>query len=153
MEVILNDNSHGNAPEGNSPRDIQNYVSATGTFTVAAFSANVEPNDKIMISKRHLHTVDKVAIAAIPTVNSLAYKLSQFLASGDGDFAGGTPLPSNISLYDVLAGVNGIAVWMAAAAPGNNVSLHEVIRSIYDDTNELQGDWVNGGRLDHTRQH
>jgi len=103
MTIALNDNSHGNAPEGNSPRDIQDYDSSTGTFTTAAFSANVEENDRIVITKRILHSVDKVAIAGTPIVNSLAYKLSQFLASGDGDFAGSTPLPSNKSLYDVIA--------------------------------------------------
>ncbi len=51
-------------------------------------------------------------------------------------------------LYDILIGANGIPTWLAAAVPGNNVSMHEVIRSIFDDTNELQTDWVNGGRLD-----
>ena len=35
-------------------------------------------------------------------------QLSTFIADGDGDFASGTALPSNISLYDVLAGANGI---------------------------------------------
>jgi len=103
MVVALNNNAHGSAPEGNAPRDIQDYDSATGTFTVAAFSANVEEDDKIIIGKRNLYTDDKVAIATSPAANSLAYKLSQFLASGDGDFAGGTPLPSNKSLYDVIA--------------------------------------------------
>jgi len=103
MTIALNDNSHGNAPESNAPRDIQDYDSSTGTFTVAAFSANVEENDKIVVTKRVLHTMDKVALASSPTVNSLAYRLSQFIASGDGDFAGSTPLPSNKSLYDVIA--------------------------------------------------
>jgi len=102
MEVALNDNSHGNAPEGNAPRDVQDYDSATGTFTVAAFTANVEEEDRVIVSKRHLQVTDKTAIAASPTVDSLAYKISQFIADGDGDFATGTPLPSNTSLYDVL---------------------------------------------------
>jgi len=102
MEVALNANSHGNAPEGNAPRDIQDYASATGTFEVAAFSQEVEPSDRILISKRHLQVIDKTAMAAVPTVDSLGYKISQFLADGDGDFATGTPLPADTSLYDIL---------------------------------------------------
>jgi hypothetical protein len=102
MEVTLNDNNHGVAPEGASPRDIQDYVSATGTFTVAAFPANVEANDRIIVSKRHLQVIDKTAMAASPTVDSFSYKVSQFLADGDGDFATGTALPSNKSLYDTI---------------------------------------------------
>jgi hypothetical protein len=102
MSVNLNANSHGNAPEGNAPRDIQDYTSATGTFEVAAFSQEVEPNDSIVITKRILHTTDKVEIAAVPTENSLAYKISKFIASGDGDFADSTPLPADTSLYDIL---------------------------------------------------
>ena len=137
MEIGLNDNSHGNAPEGNAPRDIQDYVSATGTFTTAAFSANVEANDRIIVTKRHLQLVDKTALAATPTVDSFAYKISKYLADGDGDFATGTALPSNVSLYDIIAGANGIPVFPAAAAPANDVSLAEVLRAIYDDTDAL----------------
>jgi hypothetical protein len=92
--------------------------------------------------------ITDLALPVGPVANSLAYRLSQFLADGDGDFATGTPLPANTSLYDILHGANGISVWNAAAAPGNNVSMAEVLRAVYDDTNELQGDWVNGGRLD-----
>ncbi len=48
MEVLLNANSVGNAPE-RTQRQITDYVSATGTFTVTAFGANAEENDKIRI--------------------------------------------------------------------------------------------------------
>lgn len=48
MQVIKNANSAGNAPEGEI-RQITDYVSATGTFTVTAFSANVEENDVVLI--------------------------------------------------------------------------------------------------------
>jgi len=245
MIVFKNANSVGNAPEGQI-RDITNYVSATGTFTVTAFGANVEENDIILVARREQYIIDGVALQTTPATDSLAYKLSQYLASGDGDWAGGTALPSNVSLYDVvkalsyLAGTgtptqnsfldyimnkdggqtfaratdsleaireladtlataaalaiidafhdvatadavtnavmsdvignktdaatqdadattktiismvkgildvlidtDGISVWAAEAAPGNNVSLHEVIRAIYNDTHELQTD-------------
>jgi len=48
MQIIKNTNSVGNAPES-QVRQITNYVSATGTFTVTAFGANVEEGDSIFI--------------------------------------------------------------------------------------------------------
>ncbi|MCR4281848.1 MAG: hypothetical protein NUV72_02300, partial [Bauldia sp.] len=39
---------------------------------------------------------------------------------------------TNESLADVLYAANGIAVFPAAAAPANNVSLAEVVRAVYD---------------------
>jgi hypothetical protein len=44
----------------------------------------------------------------------------------------GAAMPSNQSLYDLLAGSGGIATFPASAVPGNNVSLAEVIRDIWD---------------------
>jgi hypothetical protein len=102
MTINLNDNNHGVSPEGDAPRDITDYVSATGTFTVTAFGANVEENDKLIVQKRGLHTTDAIGIKTTPATNSLAYKLSRFVADGDGDFATGTALPSNKSLYDTI---------------------------------------------------
>ena len=48
MKVLKNANAVGAAPEGQI-RLITDYVSATGTFTVAAFTANVEASDIILI--------------------------------------------------------------------------------------------------------
>lgn len=48
LQVILNKNSVGNAPEF-QVRQITDYVSTTGTFTTGAFSANVQANDEVMI--------------------------------------------------------------------------------------------------------
>ena len=134
MTVALNDNSHGAAPETNYPRDITDYETATGTFTTVAFSANVEASDRVIISKRHLHLIDNAAILAPPASGSLTYRLSQYLASGDGDFVGGTALPSNVSLYDILGGTNGHPAFPAAAAPANGVSLAEVLHLVSDRT-------------------
>jgi len=53
MQVIVNANSHGAAPE-TQIRQITNYVTATGTFTVNAFGANVEASDKIAIIHQSL---------------------------------------------------------------------------------------------------
>ncbi len=51
-------------------------------------------------------------------------------------------------LVNVLVGTAGVVTFPAAGAPANAISLAEIIRAIYDDTNELQGDWVDAGRLD-----
>ena len=46
--VVKNANSIGAAPSGET-REITDYVSATGTFTCTAFSANVEASDEIVL--------------------------------------------------------------------------------------------------------
>ena len=53
MVILRNTNSVGNAPEGQF-RDITNYVSITGSFTTAAFGANVEEGDVICVMKNEL---------------------------------------------------------------------------------------------------
>lgn len=45
-------------------------------------------------------------------------------------------------LINVLVGTAGVGTYPVAAAPGNAVSLAEILRSIYDDTDELQTDDV-----------
>jgi hypothetical protein len=50
MCILQNVNSAGNAPE-NEWREITNYVTATGTFTTTAFSANVQESDYIMVAR------------------------------------------------------------------------------------------------------
>jgi len=101
MVVVRNDNAVGVAPEGQI-RDITDYSSVDGVFTTVAFGANVEALDVVMIARREIFVVDGVALQATPIADSFAYKVSQYLASGDGDFATGTVLPSDASLYDTL---------------------------------------------------
>ncbi|MCK9474257.1 hypothetical protein [Sulfurimonas sp.] len=48
MQILHNDNSAGDAPE-KEVRQITDYVSATGTFTMTAFSAAVEAGDLCLI--------------------------------------------------------------------------------------------------------
>lgn len=69
-------------------------------------------------------------------------------AAQDGDATTSTAMSLIKGLHDVLWDTDGIAVFPAAAAPANNVSMAEVLRAIYDDSNMLQTDWVDGGRLD-----
>jgi hypothetical protein len=120
MLIVQNDNAHGVAPEGQI-RDITDYVSATGTFTVTAFGANVEATDKIIVARREYFTIDGIALQTTPITNSLGYRLSQYIASGDGDWAGGTPLPSNQSLYDqhIVAVADAVANAVMSDVLGN----------------------------------
>jgi len=247
MQVIKNANSVGNAPE-TQVRQITDYVSTSGTFTVSAFGANVEENDEILVLHETLVTmgrndtnnaistssvtanedgsilerlehiqsavnvgsgsglnmnnslVDVLGVDGSPAslsgdidgislreridalilamkivsagmgdgfeedgtggtlydifnstdangnvfsmnggtayndnIFSFLKEIGKYIADGDGDFATGTSLPSDASLYDILAGPNGIPTFPAASAPGNAVSLAEVIRAIYEN--------------------
>jgi hypothetical protein len=60
MQVILNADAPGTAPEGEIRR-ITDFVAATQTFTTDAFSANVEANDLILILHETLLSVEIVA--------------------------------------------------------------------------------------------
>lgn len=44
----------------------------------------------------------------------------------------GTVLPSNTSLYGVLAGTSGVTTFPAAGLPANGISMAEVLRELYD---------------------
>jgi hypothetical protein len=66
-------------------------------------------------------------------------------AAADGDPTAVDTLVQYIKqLVNVLVGSDGVTTFPAAAAPGNAVSLAQVLRSVYDDTNELQADDVPG---------
>lgn len=143
------------APEA-EVRLITDYVSATGTFTTNAFSVNVEANDIVLIlheSAVHLGRDDADNTSATTNVvanenGSVLERLEQVQEAvnvGTGtslpantslaDFVGkgtGTQLPANASLHDELAGANGIAVYPAAAVPGNAASIAQVLRDIWD---------------------
>jgi len=56
MKVLHNNNAPGTAPE-EEIRRITDYVGATGTFTVNAFSANVEAKDLVIILHESIVTI------------------------------------------------------------------------------------------------
>lgn len=61
-------------------------------------------------------------------------------AASDGDpTATDTLMQYMKQLINILIGTTGIVAFPASAAPANGVSLAEVIRSIYDDSNSLDG--------------
>ena len=142
-------------------RDITDYVSATGTFTVgSAFTAAVTAGDEVLIARREKFLDDMVSLKAAPATGSLATfvasggtalgqplpastslvdiigdftgphggtayddnifaaikKLSTYIADGDGDFATGTALPTNKSLYDTVKYLGFLTTGVAADA-------------------------------------
>jgi hypothetical protein len=79
MIIILNYDSVGNAPEGEI-RDITDYVSATGTFTIETTSAPLGNNDRVMVKRTEELELD------IPTVlgSSGTVRYVDSGTSGDG---------------------------------------------------------------------
>lgn len=69
-------------------------------------------------------------------------------ASQDADATTKSIIALVKGILDVLYDADGIASFPSAAAPGDGISVAEVLRSVYNDTNELQTDWADGGRLD-----
>jgi hypothetical protein len=140
-------------------------VPATMSFFGCAYSANdLNTLGKDVLKLLVLRLIEGVTIGSTLTISgdvgnletkllgnmttkhSNSSPLAAFVSGNSGSL--GSELANNESLADVLYATNGIVSFPAAAAPGNGVSIAEVLRSVYDDTNELQGDWVNGGRLD-----
>lgn len=76
MQVIKNSNSVGAAPE-TQVRQITDYVSATGTFTTAAFGANVEEADIILVLHESLVTLGR-------NDGDNAFDSTNVVANGDG---------------------------------------------------------------------
>jgi len=123
MQIILNANAAGVAPE-DQVRQITDYDSTTGTFTTAAFGANVEEADKFLVLHESF-MFNGLDIDAI-TTDSLQGKIGTDTELADR------------SLFDLLGG-DGFTTYPAAAAPANDVSLAEVARAIYDDTDTISG--------------
>jgi hypothetical protein len=105
MIVVYDAGGANAAPEGEVV-DITGYVSTTGTFTHGA-TTQLAAGDKVLFMRDELVSVYQKALPTTPVTNSLAYRLSQYLASGDGDWATGQPLPSNTSIVDVMGDFTG----------------------------------------------
>ncbi len=78
MQVIQNSNSAGNPPEEEIVQ-ISDYISATGTFTLAGtgFSVNVESEDELLI-------IHEVIVAIGRDTSSDEFDSSNILANADG---------------------------------------------------------------------
>lgn len=162
LEVIKNSNAVGTMPEGFT-RQITDYVSASGTFTVAAFPGNVEANDVVLIKHDSLAMLDSVTYdstaltasangslmevvkyvvgevnrisAASLSVSPVAGSLGRFVASGGT--ALGTQLADSKSLVDAL-GTNGTTVTAAAGSVLGAVGTQFVVRKLLTSSNITQ---------------
>lgn len=99
MVVLLDANDKGDAPEGEI-RDITDYVSATGTFTTVAFSANVEENDLVLVARREYFIIDGVALQTILATGSFA----DTIMNKDGNQTFNRETDSLEAIRDLIAG-------------------------------------------------
>jgi hypothetical protein len=86
IQVIKNNNAVGIAPECEY-RKITDYVSATGTFTTKAFSANVEASDEIIVI--HSKLVD--------------YQFVAYKTAGAFNWT----VPADVNFVDIMVGGGG----------------------------------------------
>ena len=107
MQVIRNTNSVGNAPEL-QVRQITDYESATGTFTVTAFGAKVEEGDIILVMHESLATLGRDdADNTIATTNVVANEDGSVLERLEQiqeatNVGTGTSMAANSSIADAL---------------------------------------------------
>jgi hypothetical protein len=92
VQVILNANAPGTAPEGEIRR-ITNFVAATQTFTTDAFSANVEANDLILILHETLISIEIVARGTF-TLSDLINPEDNTRTEGNNYFKGCLLMPT-----------------------------------------------------------
>lgn len=119
LQVIKNAGTPSAAPEL-EVQQIDDYVSATGTFTTAAFTANVEASDEILV----LH--ESQVLIGRDSANNIA-STSNVVGNKDGSI-----VERLEDISQELSGTVGIASFPAAAEAANDVSLAEVIRYISD---------------------
>jgi hypothetical protein len=121
----------GAAPQGES-QIVSAYVTATGTFTTAAFTAAIAVGDEILL----LHPgIGAASVAMRGTDNAFLAAVGGALAdaASDGDpTSADTAMQYLKQIINTLEGTAGIPAFPAAAAPTNDVSLAEVLRKIYD---------------------
>lgn len=131
MQIILNASGAGTAPEM-QVRQITDYVSSTGTFTVTAFGANVEQTDKFIVLHESLVIIGRDdADNAIATTNIVANEDGSILERAEQlqkaiNNGSGTAIAANKSVVDAL-GTNGttvadsaVSVLGAVGADNNN---------------------------------
>lgn len=104
--IVIWDFSGTNIAPEQEIQDISAYNTTTGAFTHGA-TTQIAEGDVIMVVRDELISMYQKALPTIPVTDSLAFKISKWLADGDGDFATGTPLASDKSLVDALGQTGG----------------------------------------------
>lgn len=121
---------------GQSGTDVLHFSSPDGKLTLAAscIGGTVNMNG----------TFDFVNSGSGLTINDDGAILETVGIITDSAAAGDPTSTDTIVQYlkqlvNVLVGTDGVVTFPAAAAPGNGVSLAEVLRATFDDTNSLDG--------------
>ncbi len=125
LHVVRNDDSVGNAPEGEY-RPILDYVSSTGTFTTEAFSALVEPDDKVYVmhESQYMQIFSSIINSLKTTPLSTIKKMVAGMDVVPGDFA------SSIGTNFVIPEVRSAGIGTKALFKN---SQSEEIDAVYDE--------------------
>jgi len=132
----------------NSELDVNvgQIIGTAPSLTGGEIDVNVKTEDNIdfgATKKASINTEVDTAIsdASLATAADLLDKLG---AVNEAAAAGDPSATESVMQYvkqiiNILVGTAGVVTFPAAAAPGNAVSLAEIIRAIYDDSNSLDG--------------
>jgi len=137
MQVIHNADAPGVAPEPEI-RQITDYVSATGEFTAAAFTANVEANDCVCIVYGMIYTPSVLIQQIFDLVNAILV-----LTETGGTVTATAPgTEDNIYINDAPAGVFrpiGVMLNTSDLAGGETVIVRTRYRTEAGGALEIQG--------------
>jgi hypothetical protein len=124
---------------------IPDALNTTVTGNIGIDWANVEnPTSPVDLSGTDIQLVDTTTTNTDmrgtdnAALASVVGALADAAAAGDPTSAD-TLMQYVKQLINILTGTTGITTMPAAAAPANNVSIAEMVRAIYDDTNSLDG--------------
>jgi len=133
MQILRNDNAHGVAPE-TELRLITDYVSGTGTFTVNAFSVNVEASDKIAVIHESLVMIGRddaannvITNAVVANANGSLLERAEFIQAAVADAQADIGDPSARANFKSLETMIGVP-------DAVNSNLDDLIRTGYDST-------------------
>lgn len=152
---------------GNIKADVRDYNGTAGTFSggrpevnashwggTAVASANVLIDGAITAAKIANNAIDAATFAADVDAEVLSWIVDDAtrIDASALNTATGTTIPSILDDTDLIddgtSGLAKIATDVAAVLVDTGTTLDGKINDILADTNELQTDWVNGGRLD-----
>ena len=155
MGSLGEENASAAAGDPSTTESVMQYVKQiinvlVGTTGVTTYPAEAAPANNVSLAEviRAIHAdvtglngdamrgTDNAALASVLGV------LNDAAAAGDPTNSD-TAMQYLKQVLNVLIGTSGIATYPSAAAPGNAVSLAEVLRAIYDDTNNIDGTGVN----------
>jgi hypothetical protein len=126
---------------GGQSRVVLDYANASGTFTLdEPLTATPSAGDTFILVSDHLHSITQIQ-SGLATSTALATAQSDLDTLTGADGATLATLQPNYAPY---TGTPPTAIQIRTEIDSNSTQLAAILA----DTNELQVDWVNGGRLD-----